>query len=311
LDSSLNSILVEFLLIMPFFLILGALGSYWLAGRAFRPIHRLTRTAQQIEAEDLHQRVLVPRARDEVQDLALTFNEMIARLDKAFTQQRRFVADASHELRTPVAAIRSITDVVLAQGATEEEYVNVLSEVNVVTERLGHLINDLLTLARADEGQVLLERKPVRLDLLATDVAESTESLAIERDITVLVEAQEPVLVLGDEVRLIQVILNLLHNAITYTNAGGKVTLIVKTGDKNALLTVHDTGIGIAPEHLEHIFERFYRADAARSRAAGGSGLGLAIVDWLVRAHKGTIAVESKVGEGTTFTVSLPLADQP
>ena len=308
LDNTLRSILLEFLLIVPFVLVFGALGSYWLAGRVFRPIHRLTRTAQQIEAEDLHQRVPVPRARDEVQDLALTFNEMIERLDKAFTQQRRFVADASHELRTPVAAIRSMTDVVLAQGASEDEYANVLSEVNIVSERLGYLINDLLTLARADEGQVLLERKPVRLDLLATDVAESTESLAIERDITLEVNAQEPVLVLGDEVRLIQVVLNLLQNALTYTNAGGKVSLIVEAGDKNALLTVRDTGIGIAPEHLEHIFERFYRADAARSRAAGGSGLGLAIVDWIVRAHKGTITVESQVGEGTTFTVSLPLA---
>jgi two-component system, OmpR family, sensor kinase len=308
LDNTLSSILLEFLLIVPFVLIFGALGSYWLAARAFGPIQRLTRTAQQIEAEDLHQRVPVPRARDEVQNLALTFNEMIERLDKAFTQQRRFVADASHELRTPVAAIRSMTDVVLAQGASEEEYVNVLSEVNVVTERLGHLINDLLTLARADEGKVLLERKPVRLDLLAIDVAESTGSLAIERGITVEVDTQELVLVLGDEVHLIQVILNLLQNALTYTNAGGKVSLIVKAGDKNALLTVRDTGIGIAPEHLEHIFERFYRADAARSRADGGSGLGLAIVDWIVRAHKGTISVESQVGKGTTFTVSLPLA---
>jgi heavy metal sensor kinase len=309
LDNTLHSILLEFLLIVPFVLLLGALGSYWLAARAFGPIHRLTRTAQHIEAEDLQQRVPVPRARDEVQDLALTFNEMIERLDKAFTQQRRFVADASHELRTPVAAIRSLTDVVLAQGASEEEYVNVLSEVNVVTERLGHLINDLLTLARADEGQMLLERKPVRLDLLAADVAASTELLAEERDITVEVDTREPVLVLGDEVRLIQVILNLLQNALTYTNAGGKVSLIVKAGDKNALLTVRDTGIGIAPEHLEHIFERFYRADAARSRADGGSGLGLAIVDWIVRAHKGTISVESQVGEGTTFTISLPLAN--
>ena len=310
LDNTLSSILLEFLLIVPFVLVLGALGSYWLAGRAFGPIQRLTRTAQQIEAEDLQQRVPVPQTRDEVQDLALTFNEMIERLDKAFTQQRRFVADASHELRTPVAAIRSMTDVVLAQGAGEEEYVNVLSEVNVVTERLGHLINDLLTLARADEGQVLLERKPVRLDLLAIDVAESTASLASERDITVEVDAQEPVLVLGDEVRLIQVTLNLLQNALTYTNAGGKVSLIVKASGKTALLSVRDTGIGIAPQHLEHIFERFYRADAARSRAAGGSGLGLAIVEWIVRDHKGTISVESQVGKGTTFTVSLPLTNQ-
>ncbi len=310
LDTTLHSILFEFLLIVPFVLLFGALGSYWLAARAFRPIHRLTRTARHIEAEDLHQRVPVPRARDEVQDLALTFNEMIERLDKAFTQQRRFVADASHELRTPVAAIRSMTDVVLAQGASEEEYAHVLSEVNVVSERLAHLLNDLLTLARADEGQMLLERKPVRLDLLAADVAASTELLASERAITVEVNAQETVLVLGDEVRLIQVILNLLQNALVYTNAGGNVSLIVQASDNNALLIVRDTGIGIAPEHLGHIFERFYRADAARSRVVGGSGLGLAIVDWIAQAHKGTISVESEVGKGTTFTVSLPLKKQ-
>ncbi|HJT58893.1 MAG TPA: ATP-binding protein [Ktedonobacteraceae bacterium] len=310
LDTTLRSILIEFLLIVPFILLFGALGSYWLAAHAFGPIQRLTRTAQQIEAEDLHQRVPVPRARDEVQNLALTFNDMIERLDKAFTQQRRFVADASHELRTPVAAIRSMIDVTLAQGAGEEEAVHVLSEVNVVTERLGHLINDLLTLARADEGQTLLERKPVRLDLLATDVAASTELLAAEQDIAVTVDTSEPVLVLGDEVRLIQVILNLLQNALVYTNAGGKISLKVEARDNNALLSIRDTGIGIAPEHLEHIFERFYRADAARSRAVGGSGLGLAIVDWIVHAHKGTISVESEVGKGALFTVSLPLENQ-
>lgn len=309
LDTTLHSILIEFLLIVPFILLFGALGSYWLAARAFGPIQRLTRTAQHIGAEDLHQRVPVPRARDEVQDLALTFNEMIERLDKAFTQQRRFVADASHELRTPVAAIRSMTDVALAQGTGEEEAVHVLSEVNVVSERLGHLINDLLTLARADEGQTLLERKPVRLDLLAADVTASTESLATERDILVEVDAPEPVLVLGDEVRLIQVILNLLQNALMYTNADGKISLRVEARDNNALLTIRDTGIGIAPEHLEHIFERFYRADAARSRAVGGSGLGLAIVDWIVHAHKGTISVKSEVGKGTRFTITLPLAE--
>ena len=310
LDTTLRSILIEFLLIVPFILLFGALGSYWLAARAFGPIERLTRTAQHIEAEDLHQRVPVPHARDEVQNLALTFNDMIERLDKAFTQQRRFVADASHELRTPVAAIRSMIDVTLAQGAGEEEAIHVLSEVNVVTERLGHLINDLLTLARADEGQTLLERKPVRLDLLATDVAASTELLAAEQDIAVTVDTSEPVLVLGDEVRLIQVILNLLQNALVYTNAGGKISLKVEARDNNALLSIRDTGIGIAPEHLEHIFERFYRADAARSRAVGGSGLGLAIVDWIVHAHKGTISVESEVGKETTFTVALPLERQ-
>jgi two-component system OmpR family sensor kinase len=279
---------------------------------AFAPINRLTSIARRIEAGDLHERVPVPRSKDEVQGLALTFNEMIERLEKAFTRQRRFVADASHELRTPVAAIRSMTDVVLAQsGPVEsEEYVSVLRDVNAEADRLGHLISDLLALARTDENQLLLERELVRLDLLVADVAATTEPLAAERGITIEVLAQQPVTVLGDEVRLIQVIMNLIDNANAYTNAGGKVTLEVVVKYNNAYLMVRDTGIGIAKEHLDHIFERFYRVDPARSRAAGGTGLGLAITEWIVRAHGGRITVESEVGQGTTFTIVLPIAAQ-
>ena len=312
LGNTLRSVVIELLLIAPFVLLLGAIGSYWLAAHAFAPINRLTRIARHIEAGDLHERVPVPRSKDEVQNLALTFNEMIERLDKAFKRQRRFAADASHELRTPVAAIRSLTDVVLAQSTPveHEEYLSVLRDVNAEAERLGHLISNLLSLARSDENEVMLVREPVRLDLLVADVAATTEPLAAERGITMEVLTYEPATVLGDEVRLIQVIMNLIDNALTYTNAGGKVTLGVVLQNNNATLIVRDTGIGIAEEHLEHIFERFYRVDPARSRAAGGTGLGLAIVKWIVHAHGGKITVESEVGKGTTFTVMLPLAAQ-
>jgi heavy metal sensor kinase len=283
-------------------------GSYWLAAHAFRPITRLTRTARGIEAGDLHQRVPVPSTRDEVQDLALTFNDMIERLERAFTRQRRFVADASHELRTPVAAIRSMTEVALAQDAPLEEYAAVLCDVNAEAERLGHLIRDLLDLARIDEGKTVFEHEPVRLDRLVQETAATTESLATERDIVLEVQANEPVTVLGDEAWLIQIVMNLIDNALTYTNAGGKVTLNVEVKDRNAYLTISDTGIGIAPEHMEHIFERFYRVDAARSSHVGGSGLGLAIVERVVRLHGGAVTVESQLGRGSTFTVMLPLA---
>jgi two-component system OmpR family sensor kinase len=312
LANTLRSVTIELLLIVPFVLILGTLGSYWLAAHAFAPIHRLTRIARRIEAGDLHERVPVPRSKDEIQSLALTFNEMIERIDKAFTRQRRFVADASHELRTPVAAIRSMTDVVLARSTPieREEYVTVLQDVNSEAERLGHLINDLLLLARSDENQVLFEHELVRLDLLAADVAATIEPLATERGITIEIVAKQPALVMGDEVRLIQVIMNLLDNAVTYSNIGGKVKLEVKAEQNKAFMIVSDTGIGIAKDHLDHIFERFYRVDPARSRAAGSTGLGLAIVDWIVRAHEGRITVESEVGKGTTFTVVLPIAVQ-
>jgi signal transduction histidine kinase len=202
-----------------------------------------------------------------------------------------------------------MTDVVLAQSTPveREEYVTVLRDVNAESERLGHLINDLLSLARTDENQVLLERELVRLDLLVADVAATIEPLAAERGITIEIVAKQPAMVMADEVRLIQVIMNLLDNAVTYTNTGGKVKLEVKVQNNKACMAVSDTGIGIAKDHLDHIFERFYRVDPARSRAAGSTGLGLAIVDWIVRAHGGSITVESELGKGTTFTVTLPI----
>lgn len=311
LSGTLRSIVLELLVIGPFVLLLSALGSYWLAGRAFAPIHRLTQTARHIEASDLHRRVPVPHTKDEVQGLALTFNEMIQRLDEAFTRQRRFVADASHELRTPVAAIRSMTDVMLARQTpiTPAEYETVLRDVNAEAERLGSLISDMLALARADEGQMQLEREAVRLDTLAADVVATIEPLASERDIALEVQAPAAVTVPGDEARLIQVIMNLIDNAITYTNPGGKITVSVESKQGKACLIVRDTGIGIAEKHLEHIFERFYRADPARSRNAGGTGLGLSIVEWVIQALGGTISVTSQLGEGTAFTVLLPLAN--
>ncbi|GAC1554563.1 MAG: ATP-binding protein [Ktedonobacteraceae bacterium] len=306
-NQRMQGIIFLLLLCTPLALLFSAYGSYWLAGRAFRPIHRLTNIAHEIGAKDLHQRVPIPLANDEVRALALIFNQMIGRLEHAFDQQRRFVADASHELRTPVSVIRSITDVALSQPSTPEEYVLVLKEINAESERLGKLINDLLTLARADEGLVQFDHDTVQLDLLTSDVVDSMDALASECKITLTVGELQTATILGDAARLIQVIMSLVDNALTYTNAGGTVTLSVKTTKTHALLIVRDTGIGIAPKDQVHIFERFYRADPGRSRAAGGSGLGLSIVDWVVRVHEGTVSVESRPGQGSTFTVVLPL----
>lgn len=307
LKEHMQHVALALLLLTPFALFFSALGCYWLAGRAFNPIHRLTRTAREITAKDLHQRVPVPPAHDEVRDLSLIFNQMISRLEHSFTQQRRFVADASHELRTPVTVIRSMTEVALSQSSSADDYVAVLQGVNAESERLGSLISDLLALARADEGQVQFDYDAVRLDLLVADAVASLEPLANERGIRLYTQVLSPVTVLGDAARLIQVIISLVDNALRYTNVGGQVSLSVKQVEDAALLVVSDTGIGISPEDQLHIFERFYRADPARSREAGGSGLGLAIVDWIVRAHDGTVRVESKPGHGSTFVVSLPL----
>ncbi len=302
--------LVGELLVVGLLLLACAVGSYWLAVRAFAPIQRLAQTARSIKAGNLHRRVTVPPAHDEVQYLALTLNEMIDSLDQAFSRQRRFVADASHELRTPVAVIRNKTDVALLGARTQQDYITVLQGINAEAERLGHLISDLLALARGDEGRTQFEREPVRLDLVAGAVAANAELLAAERGITLEVQAPRPVTILGDEARLIQVVMNLVENAVRYTNPGGRVTVTIEAQQDQALLSVRDTGIGIAPEHLPHLFERFYRADPARRRTGGSSsssGLGLAIVEWIVRAHGGTVAVESWVGRGSSFTVTLPL----
>ena len=310
LNANLQNILIGLLIVTPFALLLSAFGSYWLAGRAFRPIHRLALTAREIGAKDLSQRVPVPQPEDEVRELSVIFNQMIGRLEHAFAQQRRFVADASHELRTPVAVIRSMTELAVSQPSDAEDTLLVLHEVNSESERLGRLISDLLALARADEGQVKLDFEPVRLDLLTADVVSSLEVLAGERKVVLRTADLNPATVLGDAARLIQIIMSLVDNALTYTNAGGTVTLSVKATVSDAYLIVRDTGIGMAKSDIAHIFERFYRADPARSKAVGGSGLGLSIADWLVHAHDGAISVESELNKGSTFTVMLPLLSQ-
>jgi heavy metal sensor kinase len=307
LHQTLHHIAEELVLPGIIFMVFSVIGSYWLASRALAPIHSLIRTARSIKGGNLSQRVPVPEARDELRFLAITLNEMLESLDHTFARQRRFVADASHELRTPVAVIRSTTDVALLHATTQQEYISVLSNVNSEAERLSKLINDLLALARGDEGQTKFESEPVKLDQLVDIVAANAEPLAADHGITIQRGILEPVTILADEARLIQMVMNLVDNAILYTNRGGTVTVSVAWKQEQASIRIQDTGVGIPPEHVPHIFERFYRVDPARTRTEGGSsGLGLAIVEWIVRAHKGAIVVDSVPGKGTTFTVNLP-----
>ena len=307
LHTLLHRLVAALLAVGSIVLLISALGSYWLAGRSFAPIKRLVETARKIKAGDLHQRVPVPVVRDEVQYLAVTLNEMLESLDQSFARQRRFVADASHELRTPVAVIRNKASVALLDTPTLLEATSALQEIRSETERLSLLLTDLLTLARGDEGQARFEREVVDFDRLVETVAATTEVLSAERNIQLTVQTPHPVTVVGDEARLIQVVMNLLDNAIHYTPSGGRVCILVEQTKSEVCLQIRDTGIGIAHEHLPHIFERFYRVDSARSRTeSGNSGLGLSIVEWVVHAHNGSISVESAVGHGSCFTVRLP-----
>jgi heavy metal sensor kinase len=309
MDALLRQLVALLFIVGSVALLLCAASSYWLTGRAFAPIQQVMRTARRIKAGDLRQRIPLPRAHDEIRALAATLNEMLDSLDQTIARQRRFVADASHELRTPVAVIRNKTSMALLGSQTQQDYATILQEINAETERLGHLVSDLLALARGDEGRAPFEQETLRLDLLVAASVASAKVLAEERGIQLTMCIGEPATVIGDETRLIQVVMNLLDNALYYTNAGGKVEVSVDKARNMARLAVRDTGVGIAPQHLPHIFERFYRADPARQHmAGGGSGLGLAIVEWIVRVHGGTISVDSQVGHGSCFTVLLPLA---
>ncbi|MBC7223793.1 MAG: HAMP domain-containing protein [Anaerolineae bacterium] len=276
----------------------------WLARTALEPIDEITRAALRISrAEDLHQRLPAPAVQDEVGRLTDTFNEMLGRLEDLFATQKRLVADVSHELRTPLTTIRGNIDL-LRRGAAEdpEAREEALMAMEAETVRMSRMVSDLLLLARADAG-LPLERKPVELDTLFLEVYR--QALLISDGVEVHIGHEDQAVVLGDADRLRQALVNLVDNAIKYTPRGGEVWLSLYRDQEWVRLEVRDTGIGIAPEDLPHIFERFYRADRARS-SSGGTGLGLSIADWIARAHGGQITVRSKVGEGSTFTLWLP-----
>jgi heavy metal sensor kinase len=304
---TLQHLLLIMALALPLVLLFAVAGGLFLAGRALDPIDRITRTAAHIGAEDLSRRLQLEERDDEVGRLAATFDDMLGRLEEAFQRQRRFTADVSHELRTPLTMISSQLDVALERPRTAGEYASVLGAVREDAGRLSQLIGELLTLARADAGQEMLEREPLRLDELAREGAAAMAPLATARNVVLVYEPDGPVSVAGDQTRLTQLIVNLVDNGLKYTPPGGRVTVSAGLEGDAAFLRVSDTGVGIPAEHLPQVFERFYRVDPARTRSVGdGSGLGLAISRWIARAHGGEIRVESAPGRGTTFAVTLP-----
>jgi len=300
---------------IPLALLLGSYGGLLLANQALRPVDRMTRAAEQIAAGDLSERVPEPARMDEMGRLAATFNDMISRLQAAFERQRQFTSDASHELRTPLAVMRGDIEITLRRERSNEEYKRALTSNLEEIMRLSRLVEDLLTLARGDTGRIELRCEPVDLNDMCRRMAEYIAPLAHQRDQTLVYEpppgAQTaPVVVSADTLRVKQLLLNLLDNAIKYTALRGRITLGLKTEEKVAVITVADTGRGIPPEDLPHIFERFFRRSAKTAdRTAAGFGLGLSIVKWIVDSHGGRIEAKSEVGKGTEFIVRLPLLD--
>ena len=286
------------------FALAAVLGGSWLSAQALRPVARSVATARRLNPEDLTARLPRTEARDELDELAATINDLLDRLADYHAQAARFTADASHELRGPLAALRAAIDVALQKGRTLDEYREVLATLGEQCDRLTVLVNGLLLLARADAGQVELKREPLDLTSIADEVAEMYAPLAEERGLSLRLETNAPVSVVGDVSRLRQLATNLVDNAVKFTEAGGSIVLRVDEFGEFARLTVIDDGVGIPPDQLPHVFERFHQADPARS--SQGFGLGLSICRAIALAHGGSIVADSSPRRGASFTVLLP-----
>jgi heavy metal sensor kinase len=288
--------------------ILAGVGGMFLANRTLRPVERIADIARGISETDLCRRIDI-RTDDEIGRLALTLNGMIGRLEEAFRKQRQFLADASHELRTPLAVIQAESSLALDKKRTQAEYRKSLELVSQEVTYMSEIVSRLLLLARSDAGCESINFQEVNVTDLFAEVSQDTEALAQEKGVQFSLGLMEELAIRGDRLKLRQLFLNILDNAVRYTPSGGSVSgsLVKKNG--SAVASISDTGIGIPAEHVPFIFDRFYRVDKARSRAEGGAGLGLAIAGSIARAHGGEIEVESQVGRGTTFRVVLPLDD--
>ena len=303
----LGSLFSIFLYLIPIAMIISVSGGYFLAVRSLKPVDNITATARAITARNLDQRIAHSGVDDELGRLVSTFNEMITRLQLSFDQIQQFSIDASHELRTPLTIMRGEIELGLRKEQSSDEYRQVLLSAHEEIIRMTTIIENLLALAKADTGRATHNFQDVWLRPLIQEVYEDSKILAEEKQINVRLAQLDDTLVLGDPIRIRQLLLNLIDNAIKYTSAQGSIELSLIRGEGIAKISVRDTGIGIPKDEQQKIFDRFYRVDKARSRELGGSGLGLSIVKWITEQHNGKISVESEVGKGTTFTVILPL----
>jgi heavy metal sensor kinase len=271
-------------------------------------MRELAAAARGIDVDKLQQRLPLRGTGDEVDELAQSFNETLARLEDSVAQMRQFTASISHELRTPLTVLRGETEVALLEGHSVEDYRQLLVSQLEEFDSLTHMINDLLVLASAEAGEIRWSEQDIDLSKLVLTLAEQLEPVAASRNIQLATAAEPNVHARGDEPWLERVILNLLDNAIKFTPKGGHIQVGVASENGHAKLCVVDKGIGIPPEAIPHIFERFYRAEPSRSKRIPGVGLGLALAKWIVEKHRGRITVESESGRGTSFTVWLPLS---
>lgn len=305
--DTLSHLLTAILLAAPLLVGVAGIGGYYLAARALDPIDQMTLTAQRISAEDLSARIKLPETDDEVGRLAATFDNMLTRLDDAFRRERRFTADASHELRTPLTAMQAIISVIRQERRNPPDYEQALDDLAEETDRLRSLTEDLLNLAQGDLNRPL-ELEEVDLTTLLVDLIDSLRPLIEDKGLRIITNISEHITITGDRDSLIRLFANLLDNAIKFTSKGGITLSTHSYFDNMVEISIRDSGEGIPPEDLPYIFDRFYQVE--KSRASGGAGLGLAMAEDIVKAHQGSIEVSSRVGQGTTFYVRLPVSSQ-
>jgi heavy metal sensor kinase len=308
IERVLRGLLLAIAIGLPIVVTIAIAGGYLLMRRALRPVDEITQSAERITSRNLSERLPVAQTGDELERLSVGLNRMIARLDESFQHIHRFSADASHELRTPLTILRGELEAAAQQPQITPELRETLGSALEETERLSRIVESLMAISRLDAGEARMERTRFDLAELTSSTTEQMRLLAEDKDIALRCEAEQQVRVEGDRARLKQVIVNLVDNAIKYTYPGGLVGVKVCATNGRAMLEVKDNGVGIPPEALPHIFERFYRVDKARSRQMGGAGLGLSITKAIVTAHGGQVRVESVEGEGSRFLVELPIA---
>jgi len=305
--DTLKNLKIILLTAVPVVLLLTALIGRFIARRALKPVAKITQTAKDIgSGANLSQRIPVSEVKDEIGQLALTFNSMMDRLESSFTQMRQFSSDASHELRTPLTVLKGQSELALGKERKPEEYQEVISSNLEEVQYMSKVLEDLFLLSKSDENQIALDCESVDLKSLIEEVCKHAEIIASDKNVKIAIAYLEGVQVYGDPVRLRQMIWNVVVNGIKYTQHGGEVKISTRHKGGGVLITIQDNGIGISEEDLPLIFNRFYRVDKARSRQEGGTGLGLSICKFIVDAHKGSIDIESKLGKGTKFKITLP-----
>jgi heavy metal sensor kinase len=308
LDATLKRYREQLLWRVPLALLVAVFAAWWLSGFALRPLSRLAASARRVDVATLDARLPVRGANDELDEVADAFNDTLGRLENAVSEMRQFSAALAHELRTPLAALRGEIELSLrAPSADEAQQRTLVSQIEEI-DRLTRLIDHILTLARAESGQIQLKSERVDLGELAASLVEQLEPVAEARAIGLRCEPSSAVIVDGDRGWLQRLLLNLIDNAVKFTNPNGEVIVRISHDGNLARIDVVDTGIGLAPDDVQRVFQRFFRADPARSSSPPGAGLGLSLVAWIAAQHRGEVTVQSRPGAGSTFTVTLPSA---